>query len=173
MSIQRELKRAKIQENNGVHTIFTLAETSIIPLSEEEFMFYAQLGMSAAEFKLPLSTPPGYELRLDNKDSLEAAYYAGNPYYRMEAALREHLSEAEQQEKMPAIMTRFIALLDLVSEGKLKPWVNHDPHEPDYILIKEAVFRAAAKAPVNSSLQFDSKEFRRIVEEILLLEADA
>jgi hypothetical protein len=173
MSTQREIKRARTGDGKGVQPVLSFTRFNVPPLAEDEFMYYSQLGMSAAEFKLTITNPLEYDLSLLDDADGEGDYNTNNPYQRMAAALQEHLSEEEQKEKMPAIMTRFIGIIDLYAEGKLRPWVNHNAAEPDYVLIKEAVFRAAARAPIDSHLQFEWTEFKRIVEEILLLETDA
>ena len=73
---------------------------------------------------------------------------------------------------MPGISTRIFALIDLLNQGKLKQWTKPSAADDDSILLSEAVFRAAARATIDTNLKFVWGEFEQIVEEILRLDSE-
>ena len=167
-------QKAKHANRTGFGPNAPFVKLCLAPVNEEEFLFYSHLAMSAAQLQAPVTSPTEYGVNLLNEKTgdLSRIQFTDNPYSRMMVALRENLSEEEREEKMPALAIRIWALIHLLNDDKLKQWTIPNPQEPDSVLISEAVFRAAARATIDTDLEFIWEEFEENVEEILRLEAE-
>jgi hypothetical protein len=66
------------------------------------------------------------------------------------------------------IVHRMYALASFLHSGEAREWLNTDTGSSEYILVNEAVLRAAARAPLNEAeymkdMSFDPKTFMPIV----------
>ena len=169
-------KTDKIKRTGGLNPDAPFFKKCIAPINEDEFLFYAQMAISAGQVEMPLKKRPtdyGFNLVDDKTGGVSSYHFTDNPINRMMAALVQNLDDKERQEKMPAISTRVLALMDLFSSGKLQKWIKKDPTSKQHAFLPAALFRAAAKAPINTELQFNWSDFEQLVDKLIVVESDS
>lgn len=170
MAKKRKSSKSK-KEGKGLNADAPFVKLCLAPVKEDEFLFYSHLAISAGQLQTQVTSPTVYGVNLleEGDGRISRISFTDNSYNRVMVALIENLSEEEKQEKMPAISTRIFALMDLLNQGKLEQWTKPCADDGS-ILLSEVVFRAAARATVDTNLKFVWKEFEQIVEEILCLD---
>ena len=174
MAKKRRVLKSKNKGGKGLNPDAPFVRLCLAPVNEDEFLFYSHLAISAGQLQAPVTSPTEYGVNLLDEKSgdISRMEFTDNPYNRIMVALIENLGEEERQEKMPGISTRIFALIDLLYQGKLKQWTKPSADDDDSILLSEAVFRAAARATIDTNLKFVWEEFEQIVEEILRLDSE-
>jgi hypothetical protein len=146
----------------GPHMIPSYDE--LVPFDPDEFATAFQWAMNAVSGKAYIQDPASLKITLPDEDGEPLNYRVVD---RMETRIIMAMLERygrDDPAKYHSAIARIFALLQLVNEGGLEPWIRQAPGGDE--VIAGSVLAAAAVVPLNELLQFPVLAFMRKVRQI-------
>ena len=137
---------------------------AIPPVAPDQFQFGVLLASAAFGYRMPMDSPAkqGVTLRMEDGSTCRLAF-TDIPENRAMIAMRDHFGG--DHEAFFAAAMRFFALMRVWKSPRNKAWLRPAEDDPRSIMVHDAVFRSAARVPLNAEGCFDEGPFFAQVEE--------
>lgn len=133
------------------------------PLDEDEFRSAFNFAMLALTRKIPTPNPADRTFTFEEDDGTLATYrLTDRPWGRALTALADRYRGS--REKYFAVCNRISAVLDLIDTGALDKWARKAEGGRN---VHDAIFDAAAAAPLTRKGEFQPESFIKEVERIV------
>jgi hypothetical protein len=136
----------------------------LVPFDPDEFATALQWAMNAVTGKASIQDPASLRITLPDEDGEPLDYrIEDRPETRIIVAMLERYGR-DDPAKYHSAIARVLALLELVDEGGLEPWIHQTPDGGE--VIAASVVAAAAVVPLNEWLRFPVRPFMLKVRQI-------
>lgn len=136
------------------------------PISGEELEFAFRVADAAMNLQMPTTNPETYTVEVESGGETEIYRFQDDAHQRSMFAVMEHYKG--DRKKILSVMGRINALIELLYDPQMWPWLGEVDENGKLTEISDAAFEVAGKIPVMEDHEFDKQLF---IEQIKKLNA--